>query len=218
MNIEEYKKQFSEDDAVGWHCIDRTLENIYGQQQPQHFAPTLYYALGGENPLDGISVYENQKQSAHFHFVTYGFSELYYNEKCVGEEFSKFGFELSFRLKKNDGDDNIHWACNLLQNIAKYVYQTGKWFEEFHVFPANGPIRLDYDTEITALAFIIDSELGKIDTPHGEVQFLQMVGLTIKEYEAFVQNPLLSETEKIIQKLRTDNELLITDIDRKDMD
>ena len=29
-------------------------------------------------------------------------------------------------------DDNINWACNLLQNLAKYVFKSGKWFEEFH--------------------------------------------------------------------------------------
>ena len=215
MNIEDYQKQFSEDDAVGWDAIDAELLKIYPDEEPKHFAPVIHYALGGEEPLDGISVYENDKQTLHFHFITYGFSELYYSEKSAGGDFSKFGFELTFRLKKESDDDNINWACNLLQNIAKYVFNSGKWFEEFHFIPANGPIRSDFDTDITALAFVQDPELGKIQTPHGEVTFLQMVGLTTEEYELLKENPKTDETEKTIEKLKVNNELLITDLSRK---
>jgi hypothetical protein len=215
MTLEEYKKAYTEDDAVGWDAITDRLNKFYGEQEPQHFAPVPHYAVGGESPLDGISVYESEKQTDHFHFITYGFSELYYDEDSAGEDESGCGFELTFRLKKKGDDDNIHWACNLLQNIAKYVFDRCTYFEEFHVFPTNSPIRLDYQTELVALAFIEDPQLGTIDTPNGAVQFLQMVGLTAKEYEEFKQNPYLSETEKIIEKLKVDNELLITDLDRK---
>ena len=215
MTLEEYKKAYTEDDAVGWLAIDNQIDKFYKEQKPKHFANNLPYNLGGENPLDGISVYESKKQIDHFHFVTYGFSELYYNEESVGEEFSRYGFELTFRLKKYSEDDNLHWACNLLQNLAKYVFKSGRYFEEFHVIPTNGPIRLNYETEITAVAFIIDPEFGTIETPNGEVQFLQMVGLTTAEYEEFKQNPILSETEKIIKRLKVGNELLITDLERK---
>ena len=215
MNLEEYKKQFDEDDSVGWDFIDTELVKIYSEQEPLHFAPTLHYAVGGEDPLDGISVYKSDKQTKHFHFVTYGFSELYYDEESAGGDFSKYGFELTFRLKMEKEDDNVNWACNLLQNLAKYVFKSGKWFEEFHFIPANGPIRSGFDTEITALAFVLDPELGKIETPHGEVMFLQMVGLTTNEYEELKQNPNTNETEKLIKKLKQNNGLLITDLSRK---
>ncbi len=213
MTLEEYKARFSEDDAVGWLAIDHELEKLYPEQEPRHFAPSIHYALGGENPLDGISVYQSKMQNEHFHFVTYGFSELYYNEEHISAEFSKFGFELTFRLKKG-GDDNVQWAMNLMQNLAKYVFKSGKWFDEFHFITAGGPIRLEYDTSLTALAFVLDPELGKIATPHGEVQFLQMVGITSAEYELLQQNLLTTETEKLMQTLRQDNALLITDLDR----
>lgn len=215
MTTEEYRKQFTEDDAVGWECIDRELEKIYPGQEPLHFAPPLHYAVGGNDPLDGISVYRSEKQEKHFHFVTYGFSELYYSEKSTGGEFSKFGFELTFRLKMEKEDDNIHWVCNLLQNLARYVFQSGKWFEEYHLIPANGPIRIGYDTDITALSFTLDPEFGKINTPHGEVSFLQIVGLTTDEFKQLEQNPVPSETEKTVDRLRQNNGLLITDLRRK---
>ena len=215
MTLEEYKKQYNEDDAVGWDFINIELAKIYSEQEPVHFAPTLHYALGGEEPLDGISLYKSSKQTKHLHFITYGFSELYYDEESAGGEFSKYGFELTFRLKIENEDDNINWVCNLLQNLAKYVFKSGKWFEEFHFIPANGPIRSGFDTDITALAFVIDPELGKIETPHGEVMFLQMVGITTAEYEALKQNPKTNETQKLIEKLKQTNELLITDLSRK---
>lgn len=215
MTAEEYKNRFSEEEAVGWLAIDEPLEKLYPSQEPRHYAPPLHFAAGGTEPLDGISIYESKIQQDHFHFVTYGFSDLYFNPEQAGKEFSKFGFELTFRLKKYSDDDNVTWACNLLQNLAKYVFKSGKWFEEFHVIPANGPIRLDYDTDITAVAFVLDPQLGEIDTPNGHVQFLQMVGLTTAEFEAFKQNPLTTETEKIIDRLKPGNELLITDLDRK---
>jgi hypothetical protein len=214
MNKEDYKKQFSEDDAVGWLSIDMQLDRIYPAQEPQHFGTLIKYMLGGEDPLDGISVYESNEQEPHYHIVSYGFSELYYDEEKAGGEFSKFGFELTFRLKK-EGNEDFHWAMNLMQNLAKYVFKSGKWFEEFHFIPANGPIKLESDTDITAVAFVLDPELGKIDTPHGEVSFLQMVGLTTSEYEELKQNPKLSETEKLIDILKASNPLLITDLNRK---
>lgn len=214
MNIEEYKKQFTEDDAVGWLSMDAELEKNYPNQEPKHFGTIIKYRLGGEEPLDGISVYESNVQEPHYHFVSYGFSELYYDEEKAGGEFSKFGFELTFRLTK-ENNENFHWAMNLMQNLAKYVFKSGKWFEEFHFIPANGPIKLESDTDITALAFVADPELGKIETPHGEVTFLQMVGLTTSEYEQLKNNPKMEETEKLIEKLKQSNPLLITDLDRK---
>lgn len=214
MTLEEYKKEFSEDDAVGWLEIDKVFDELYPEQEPKHFAPAISYMLGGEHPLDGVSIYESKKQEEHFHFVTYGFSELYYNEEKVNGEFSKWGFELTFRLKPFEADNgNPSWAVALLQNIAKYVFESGNWFEEFHYMPANGPIRLDTETDITALVFVNDPEIEKIQTPHGEVTFLQIVGITSAEYELIKENP--TQVEELVNKLKENNPLLITDLNRK---
>ncbi|WP_158964266.1 suppressor of fused domain protein [Myroides fluvii] len=214
MTIEEYKQTYNEEDAVGWDCITATLDQLYGNQKPQHFGNRLPFSLGGENPLDGLSVYQSAQQEDHFHLVSYGFSNLYYDEEKLGAEYSGFGFELTFRFKQQ-GDDNIHWAMNLMQNLAKYVFDSGKWFEEFHFIPTNSPIRLEYNTDLVGIAFVQDPELGFIDTPHGRVDFLQMVGITQKELDQLWGNPKLSETEKLIINLRQNNPLLLTDLDRK---
>jgi Suppressor of fused protein (SUFU) len=216
MDIQTYKKQFNEGDSVGWDAIDAHLEQLYGTQQPKHFAPPLHYQLGGEDPLDGISIYQSASHSPHHHFVSYGFSELYYDEESAGGEFSKFGFELSFRLAPFSGDSELPtWPVALMQNLAKYVFKSKNWFEEFHFIPALGPIRLETDTEITAIAFALDPELGKITTPHGELAFLQMVGITSAEYAVLKEANSTIETEKLIQKLRVQNPYLITDLTRR---
>lgn len=214
MTLEEYKKQFSEDDAVGWLEIDKEFERLYPNQEPKHFAPAISYMLGGEHPLDGVSIYESKKQTDHFHFVTYGFSELYYDENKIEDEFSKWGFELTFRLKPfAEDNENPSWVIALLQNIAKYVFDSGNWFEEFHYMPANGPIRLDTETDITALVIVADPEIEKKQTPHGELSFLQIVGITSAEYEAIKENP--GTVEELVHKLKENNPLLITDLTRK---
>lgn len=72
MTIDQYKKQYKSDDAVGWLCMDEQIEKLYPLQQPRHYAPVLHYMLGGKDPLDGMSIYDSSKQYPHYHFITYG--------------------------------------------------------------------------------------------------------------------------------------------------
>ena len=219
MTQKEYKNLFDEDDAVGWLEIDKVVESIYGDQKPRHYAPPLHYMVGGEDPLDGVSIYDSQKDMFHRHLVSYGMSELYYNEEAAGGEFSKWGFEFTFRLKPFDEDgDDPTWVVNLMNNLARYVIKSGKWFEEYHVIPANGPIRLNSTAEINivGVAFVSDPELGKIQTPHGEVSFLQMVGLTANEMNRITSaSSAYDEVKKVLDEMKTTNPLMITDLLRR---
>lgn len=214
MDVQEYKKQYTEDDTPGWSAIDAKLEELYSGQEPKHWAATPHYAIGGEDPIDGISYYEAEYQGeTYFHFVTYGFSQLYYDEESAGGEFSKWGFELTFRLKPYHLDDKgPSWVYSLIQNIARYVFNSKKWFEPYHYMPANGPIRFECDTKITGLAFLLDPELGKINTPHGEVQFLQMFGITDEEINLIKENKIA--VKELMEKHASENPFLITDLER----
>ncbi len=219
MTQKEYKNLFDEDDAVGWLEIDKVVEGIYGDQKPRHYAPPVHYMVGGEDPLDGVSIYDSQKDIFHRHLVSYGMSELYYNEEAAGGEFSKWGFEFTFRLKPFDEDgDDPTWVVNLMNNLARYVIKSGKWFEEYHVIPANGPIRLNSTAEINivGVAFVSDPELGKVQTPHGEVSFLQMVGLTANEMNRITSaSSAYDEVKKVLDEIKTTNPLMITDLLRR---
>lgn len=219
MTQKEYKNIFDEEDAVGWLEIDKVVGGIYADQKPRHYAPPVHYMLGGEDPLDGVSIYDSQKDIFHRHLVSYGMSELYYNEEAAGGEFSKWGFEFTFRLKPFDEDgDDPTWVVNLMNNLARYVIKSGKWFEEYHVIPANGPIRLNSTAEINivGVAFVSDPELGKIQTPHGEVSFLQMVGLTANEMNRITSaSSAYDEVKTVLDEMKTINPLMITDLLRK---
>ncbi|KOS59803.1 suppressor of fused domain protein [Lysinibacillus agricola] len=170
--------------AFGWDAIDQELLKIYGEQEPKHYGTILPYSLGGEDPLQGISAYKSESPVPHWHFVTYGFSELYEKES-EDADYSGFGFELTFRLARNeDEEEPPAWALNLLQNMGRYVFNSGNVFKSGDYLDANGPICLDADTLLTALAFTLDPELPAIDTPNGQLEFIQMVGITGDELEA----------------------------------
>ncbi len=218
MTKKEYRQLFEEDEAVGWLSIDKKIEEVYEDQNPRHYAPPLHYILGGRDPLDGTSIYDSQNQEFHRHFVSYGMSELYYNEDAAGGEFSKWGFEFTFRLKpfEEDEEDPV-WVIEVMNNLARYVFESGKWFEEYHFIPANGAIRTETkgEVDIVGVAFAPDPELGKIDTPHGSLIFLQMVGITSTELERLKANPTTTEVKALLEELQKDNPLLITNLMRK---
>ncbi len=170
--------------TTGWDAIDQELLKVYGDQEPKHYGTVIPYLLGGEDPLEGISAYKSETPVPHWHFVTYGFSELYEKES-EDADYSGYGFELTFRLvRSEDEEEPPAWALNLLQNMGRYVFNSGNVFRSGDYLDANGPICQGADTRLTALAFTLDPELPAIDTPNGQLEFIQMVGITGDELEA----------------------------------
>ena len=78
---------------------------------------------------------------------------------------------------------------------------------------ANGPIALETDTQLTALGFRADPELGELDTPNGHFTFLQAVGLTEDEMGAM----MCWDGEKFLAELEKQIPLCITDLLRTSM-
>lgn len=195
----------------GWDAIDGALQQLYGDSQPVHWASEHPWSLGGPDPLDGISAYRRIDPVAHWHYIGYGLTELYEKEWDNPDE-SGWGFELTFRLVRRPDDTQPPlWPARFLQNLARYVFQSGKSFEPNHTIKAAGPITADRpDSAIEAIAFTVDPELGRIRTPHGSVQFLQIVGLTLPEYRA----ALGGKTRSLLDQLSTQLPLYVTDIDR----
>lgn len=171
-------------EASGWNAIEGAMVKLYNEQEPKHYGTMIPYALGGQDPLDGISVYKACKPLPHWHFVTYGFSELYEKESD-NHDFSGFGFELTLRLTRDEQEEEPPaWALNLLQNMGRYVFNSGNILSPGDYLDANGPICLGSDTKLTALAFSEDGELPALHTPNGRVEFVQMIGITEDELEA----------------------------------
>lgn len=174
-----------DDEAPGWDAIDATLNRIYPDTNPLHYAPDVPWALGGEDPLDGVSLYPRTAPVPHWHLVTYGMSELYGKESDDPEE-SGWGFEFTIRAAHDlAGGSAPMWPLTLLQTLAKYVFDSGNPFAPGHTIGVNGPINSERpDTAIRAITFVEDPELGAIDTAHGRMMFLQVVGITEPEYQA----------------------------------
>ena len=96
-------------------------------------------------------------------------------------------FELTLRLARGAEEEAPPmWALNFLQNLARYVFKSGNVFAPGHHMNLNGPIALGRETAIQAIAFAADPELGARETPHGRVEFVRVVGLTIDELRAGV--------------------------------
>ena len=173
--------------TAGWDAINAAMLALYPGQEPRHFGTLLSHTLGGNDPLDGISVYWSESPRPHWHYVSYGFSELYDKQSDDLQE-SGFGFELTFRLAAPAGDgkrgEPPTWPMNLMQNLARYVFSSGNVFEAGHHLDANGPIALDTDTKLQHLAFVADPQLPAIDTANGRVNFLQLVAVTDEEMAA----------------------------------
>ncbi|NUO77462.1 MAG: suppressor of fused domain protein [Lysobacter sp.] len=199
-----------EDQSPGWEAIDRALAPLYGDQEPRHYGTLLRRSLGGPDPLDGISAYKRSEPVPHWHFVTYGLSELYAKESDDAEH-SGWGFELTFRLRDDsDAAEPPMWALAFLQNLARYVFDSGNAFSNGHYLNANGPIAADSDSAIRSVAFVRDPELAPIDSPHGRVEFLQVVGLTNEEELALKR----WSTLKVLQVFEPHMPLWVTDLER----
>jgi tetratricopeptide (TPR) repeat protein len=200
-----------DDRSPGWDAIDRALAALYHDVEPLHFGTVIPYMLGGNDPIHGISAYARTEPVPHWHFVTYGFTDLFQKENDDPET-SGFGFELTFRLRKTaDEATPPTWALNFLQNLGRYVFGTGNGFAAGHKMGLNGPIALDLDTQITAICFADDPELGgEIESEHGLARFVQIVGITDDEYK------LIQEwsTPGLIDALRGQLPLLVTDLAR----
>lgn len=200
----------ADDAAPGWEAIDARLASLYGDQQPAHMGTLLGYRLGGPDPLDGISAYRRELPVPHWHYVTYGLSELYAKESD-NPEWSGYGLELTFRLRAAEEDAGApKWVFNFLQNLARYIFQTGNVLAPGDWMTANGPIALETDTAICSMGFVEDPELPPLDTPHGKLVFTQVVGLTVDEEFAAKR----WKTARLLDVLLPHMPLWVTDLQR----
>ncbi len=173
------------DQAPGWDAITVASAAVYPGQTPHRWATDPAGAVG-DDPLDLIAVYRATDPQPHWHYVTYGLSDLYGAPDPMAQT-SGFGFELTFRLVDDAAaDPGAHppvWPTSLLSSLAGYVADTSNAFAPGHFIATNGPLTTSTPTELVALGFVEDPDLGTISTPHGQVRFLQAVGLTADEVD-----------------------------------
>ena len=112
----------------GFDAITAECERIYPtQKNPIHYGTIIGWRVGGDDLLDGISIYD---AGDAWHFVTYGLTELYEKESD-NKEISGYGMEFTFKLKKDDYENTEaeqKCICGILQSLARLTFEYGELF------------------------------------------------------------------------------------------
>lgn len=208
----------SSSSAPGWDSITAACDRTYPRQpDPAHHAPVVRWALGGNDPLEGISIYRAQRPVPHWHYVGYGLTDLFTDDPLPApdEAVSGFGFELTFRLADPAVTDPTtsapSWPMNLLQNLARYVVTTGNALDRGHHLDARSRIVPDSNTALTAYVFGIDPGLGEIVAPRGRVTFLLVEGVTAGELSAMQR----WNSDAVVALIRRQHPGGVTDLGRR---
>ena len=195
---------------LGWDAITEECERRYKGQNPQHFGTLIKWNFGGNDPLDGISVYDG---GDYFHFVTYGLSELYEKES-ENKDISGYGMEFTFKLKKDNyenEEDEIKCICNILQSIARLTFTQGEIFKPYEFLYTGQTQGIDakMKSNITGFITIPDTVFNPIDTPNGKLIFVEFIGVTNDELLA-VKNKNI-DVKSLYEKIGSD----VTNYNRK---
>lgn len=208
-NRAEIKKE--EVQAVGWDAITAACETVYPtQKDPKHYGTLISWQFGGNDPLQGISIYDG---GDYWHFVTYGLSELYQKES-ENKDVSGYGMEFTFKLKKDNYEDEeaeIKCICGILQAVARITFTKGEIFAPYEYLYTGQTQGIDAKMQslITGFITIPDKELKSITTPNGKVDFVAFIGATDSELLA-VRNHEMTVTE-LYEKIGSD----VTDYHRQ---
>jgi hypothetical protein len=186
--------------AFGWDAIVARFEQLYpGQTDPQHYAALIKYQFGGNDPLDGVSIYDG---GDFWHFVTFGFSDLYEKEEGGDPEWSGYGIELTAKLKKLPwvDEDELKNFVGVLQSLARYVFSSGNVFAPYEYIWTKQEDGFDSGgkSKLTGFATLPD-EAGTIETPNGKLEFICVTGLSDKELRSIAEKEFT--TKEILEKL-----------------
>ena len=167
--------------------------------------------LGGDKYLDGFSIYSSPK--GYKHLVTYGMTVLYGDEDAFGGEWNGWGYEMTMKLKEKNSE-NCMWAIDMMSNLARYTYQTKRFFEPNQYVKGNGTsLHIGSDSLITALLLVKDTEAESQISVYGKTEFIQLVGITESEMQAIIENK--NNVPKLIELMKADgNQDLVTDMRR----
>lgn len=213
LSFEEYKELCKSDEySPGWQAIDDAFSEVYGDLEPAHFGVILTSRamMGGDEYLDGYSLYKSEKE--YYHLVTYGLSELYSNPDAFGKEYSRWGYELTMKIKA-ESIEECHWAINMLGNLARYTYTSQRYIEPGQYIMGDGsPLELGSQSKITSLITDFDTEIKSQDTPHGRVDFVQVVGITWDDAQKIYEGDSIQIIQKVLKEMKQENPDLVTDM------
>ena len=187
-------------EANGWDASTEECERKYKEKNPKHYGTLISWNLGGNDPLDGISVYDG---GDYFHFVTYGLSELYEKESD-NKDISGYGMEFTFKLKKDNYENEeaeIRCICHILQSIARITFTKNELFRPYEFLYTGQMQGIDakMNSNITGFITVPDIDFNSINTANGKVEFVEFIGVTNDELVALKSKEIDAKTlyEKI---------------------
>lgn len=164
----------------GRAAIDRALDALYPNSRDYRMG-LLPDASGAPPPLAEVVAYRCASPRPHWHYVTYGLSEIE-EKQSEQPELSGFGIELTLRLE-DPSEAPPTWPINLLRWLAERVWNDGSPYGDLHSMPLPDGMLDAVSAGVDGLAFAVDAALGTARTSNGSVTFLQVVGLTAGEYQ-----------------------------------
>lgn len=187
----------------GWDAITDAFAAIYPGLQPVHIGYTPGLAFG--SGLQGCSAY---RAADHWHYVTYGLTELWDKDPDTEPAISGWGYEFTMRAPFQADDAPPTWPFVLLEQVAKTSNQHGTLYDVGHRIDIRQPVTGQNGTALTALAITLDPQLpDPVPSPNGAFAMLQIVGITAEE----LARMKTSSTDEVLEELAADNPLLVTD-------
>ncbi len=209
--FDKFTKKNEETNSLGWDAITELCDKVYpNQKNPKHYGTLVSWELGGNDPLQGISVYDG---GDYWHFITYGLSELY-EKKSKTKEISGYGMEFTLKLKKDNyenEENEIKCICGILQSIARITFTKGEIFNVYEYLYTGQTDGIDYNmkSNITGFITVPDDKFHEIDTPNGKVCFVEFVGVTDNELKAILNKNI--KVKELYDKIGSD----VTNYNRK---
>lgn len=163
----------------GRAAIDRALDALYPGQIDLRFAG-FRRADGNPPSLVEFTVYPCEETTPHWHFVSYGLSEVF-GKQTADPEVSGYGLELTLRVVREPGSKPPPWPARILTYLADYVFDTGNGFGPLHTMALSGVPMRSLGTELESVLFVEDPRLPPVVSSNGRLQFLQVLGITSDE-------------------------------------
>ena len=197
----------SKEYAPGLDAIEKRLSQAYPLITP------IYISIPVEkkekSPIEGFRMYHVNNDC--FHIVSLGMSELYSKKENVGKRYSKYGYEITAKLKAETVEE-CYWLLDKIIEFGEYTKNTECYFIEDQVLEDSNKTLV---SETGYPTFIISEDplLGKLETIHGEVQFLQLVGATEKDVRSIKgARDSYNATQTFFKQLKKDNPEMIIDL------
>jgi len=196
-----------DEEAPGWDAIDAAFEALYPGQKPEHWGTLLpeRVIFGGPEVIDGISAYEATMPRPHWHWVTYGLTDLYHKEGD-DPDWSGWGYELVMRAPRDE-----LWPRDALRQIANWAHRTKTLLGAGEYMDVRGPLVAGVPCELAGWATAADRALPTLQTPHGRVEFLDVIGLHPEEIAFWVQRGAEATLERLARTFAGELNVLVRD-------